>query len=130
MTNKEIIRAKIEKIMADEMSFFKESCDAGEGGVSSAAIYTMMQLLLQFVDSLPEEPVKKIWHDASETPSIFGTYLLVHDGGWCVARYFGKNMLPGNITGWVEISENIFVEHPQQWLDLRDLLPPKNDKEK
>ena len=86
--------------------------------------------MAEWCDSNPlKKPVEKMWHDASETPSIFSTYLLVHDGGWCVARYFGKEVPTGNTTGWVEISENIFIEHPQQWLDLSDLLPPKKKEE-
>lgn len=78
--------------------------------------------VLSILDTMQEEPVS-IWHDASETPSIFGTYLLIHEDGWCVARYYGKDVPIGNITGWVEISQNIFIEKPKKWLDLREILP-------
>ena len=120
MTDKEKILAEIEKRLAG----------LSDGCVGQRYAY---QTLKEFINSLPEEPAptnqKKLWHDASETPSIFSTYLLVHDGGWCVARYFGKEVPTGNTTGWVEISKNIFVEHPQQWLDLSDLLPPKKKED-
>lgn len=63
------------------------------------------------------------WHDASETPSIFGVYLVIHEKGWCVANYFGKGTVCE--TGWCELVHNIPIEHPQKWLDLKDLIPNK-----
>ena len=126
MTDKEKRREQI-LVKAHEL------VNAAKPLVDNLPLSTMIAIAIEMADwcdSNPlKKPVEKMWHDASETPSIFGTYLLVHDGGWCVARYYGKNVLRGNATGWVEISENIFIEHPQQWLDLRDLLPPKRNKE-
>lgn len=61
------------------------------------------------------------WHDVSETPSIFGVFLVIHDKGWCVANYLGKGTVCE--SGWVEIIHNIAIEHPQKWMDLRDLIP-------
>ena len=66
---------------------------------------------------------KHLWHDASETPSIFGTYMLMHDGGWCVARYYGKGITSELSTGWAEVINNIPIDHPQKWLDLSELRP-------
>lgn len=63
------------------------------------------------------------WHDITETPSIFGFYLVIHEKGWCVANYMGKGVVCE--SGWVEALHNIEIEHPQKWLDLRDLIPKK-----
>lgn len=63
------------------------------------------------------------WHDATETPSIFGFYLVIHEKGWCVANYMGKGVV--NESGWVEAIHHIEIERPQKWLDLRDLIPKK-----
>lgn len=70
---------------------------------------------------------RHLWHDASEIPSIFGTYMLMHGGGWCVARYYGAGIRPDIKTGWVEISENIPIDEPLRWLDLADLKPKQED---
>jgi hypothetical protein len=59
------------------------------------------------------------WHDADETPSIFGTYLLIHKGGWCVANYLGKGVVCE--SGWVESINKIAVDNPLKWFDLREL---------
>lgn len=63
------------------------------------------------------------WHDITETPSIFGFYLVIHEKGWCVANYMGKGVVCE--SGWVEANHHIEIEHPQKWLDLRDLIPKK-----
>ena len=63
------------------------------------------------------------WHDVTETPSIFGFYLVIHEKGWCVANYMGKGVVCE--SGWVEAINHIEIEHPQKWLDLRDLIPKK-----
>lgn len=63
------------------------------------------------------------WHDVTETPSIFGFYLVIHEKGWCVANYMGKGTVCE--SGWVEAIHHIEIEHPQKWLDLRDLIPKK-----
>lgn len=63
------------------------------------------------------------WHDITETPSIFGFYLVIHEKGWCVANYMGKGTVCE--SGWVEAIHHIEVEHPQKWLDLGDLIPKK-----
>ena len=63
------------------------------------------------------------WHDVTETPSIFGFYLVIHEKGWCVANYMGKGVVCE--SGWVEVVHHIEIEHPQKWLDLRDLIPKK-----
>ena len=61
------------------------------------------------------------WHDVTEMPSIFGFYLVIHEKGWCVANYMGKGVVCE--SGWVEVIHHIEIEHPQRWLDLRDLIP-------
>ena len=63
------------------------------------------------------------WHDVTETPSIFGFYLVIHEKGWCVANYMGKGTVCE--SGWVEAIHHIEIERPQKWLDLRDLIPKK-----
>lgn len=63
------------------------------------------------------------WHDVTETPSIFGFYLVIHEKGWCVANYMGKGVVCE--SGWVEAINRIEIERPQKWLDLRDLIPKK-----
>lgn len=63
------------------------------------------------------------WHDITETPSIFGVYLVIHEKGWCVANYMGKGTVCE--SGWVEVIHHIEIERPQKWLDLRDLIPKK-----
>lgn len=63
------------------------------------------------------------WHDVTETPSIFGCYLVIHEKGWCVAYYMGKGVVCK--SGWVEAIHRIEIGHPQKWLDLRDLIPKK-----
>jgi len=61
--------------------------------------------------------------DMTETPSIFGFYLVIHEKGWCVANYMGKGVVCE--SGWVEAIHHIEIKHPQKWLDLRDLIPKK-----
>ena len=63
------------------------------------------------------------WHDITETPSIFGFYLVIHEKGWCVANYMGKGVVCE--SGWVEVIHHIEIKRPQRWLDLRDLIPKR-----
>ena len=63
------------------------------------------------------------WHDITETPSIFGFYLVIHEKGWCAANYMGEGVICE--SGWVEAINHIEIKHPQKWLDLRDLIPKK-----
>lgn len=63
------------------------------------------------------------WHNVTETPSIFGFYLVIHEKGWCVAYYMGKGVVCK--SGWVEAIHHVEIEHPQKWLDLMDLIPKK-----
>ena len=65
------------------------------------------------------------WHDVTETPSIFGFYLVIHEKGWCVANYMGKGTVCE--SGWVEAIHHIEIEHPKKWLDLRDLIPKNSN---
>ena len=67
MDKLERIKAEIERMMEEEMSFFNEAVSNGEAEISaSPVVYTRLQMLLSFIDSLPAEPVKKqqeILHD-------------------------------------------------------------------
>lgn len=68
MDELERIKAEIERMMEEEMSFFNEAVSNGEAEISaSPVVYTRLQMLLSFIDSLPAEPVKKsqkILHDS------------------------------------------------------------------
>ncbi len=50
--NKSEIVAEIERIMAEEMSFFKDCCEDELEYTSSPAVYTRMEMLLAFLDSI------------------------------------------------------------------------------
>jgi len=68
MTDKDKIKAEIERIMAEEMSLFEEQCQGGfEPSPSSPVVYTRMQMLLKFINSLPEEPVSNDLEEAAKS---------------------------------------------------------------
>ncbi len=68
MTDKEKIKAEIERIMAEEMANFEEQVKNGESDMSTApVVYTRLQMLLSFIDSMQkEEPVNDDLDKAAE----------------------------------------------------------------
>jgi len=49
------------------MKFFQTACKDGDEEISSSPmVYTRLQMLLAFIDSLPEEPVNKDLEEAKE----------------------------------------------------------------
>lgn len=102
----------------------KEFADEWDGHTPQEAAERLYKYLKQ------EQPkiVNEIWHDVTETPSIFGFYLVIHEKGWCVANYMGKGTVCE--SGWVEAIHHIEIEHPQKWLDLIDLILKKQQPQK
>ena len=57
MTDKQIIRAEVERMMAEVMKFYETECNEGNEEVTGSPMaYTRLQMLLSFIDSMPEEP--------------------------------------------------------------------------
>ena len=104
MTDKEKIRAEIKRQL-----FFNNKPYA----VTRAEV---LNGLLSFIDSMKEEPVIKVWHDAEEAPEMYRKYL---------ARYSD-----GRINGSWERHDDGFIpwkdvvkEHNIiQWCYVEDLL--------
>ena len=58
MTDRELIRAKIEEMMAEEMAIFKQAAKDGCTEESAAPVaYTRLQMLLAYIDSMDQAPV-------------------------------------------------------------------------
>lgn len=58
MTDRELIRAKIEEMMADEMAIFKQAAKDGCTEESAEPVaYTRLQMLLAYIDSMEQAPV-------------------------------------------------------------------------
>ena len=58
MTDRELIRAKIEEMMAEEMAIFKQAAKDGCTEESAAPVaYTRLQMLLAYIDSMEQAPV-------------------------------------------------------------------------
>ena len=74
MTDKEkleAIKAEIERVMAEEMSFFEEQCQEDyPPSPSSPVVYTRMQMLLNFIDSMQKEPASEDLVKFSDCTSI------------------------------------------------------------
>lgn len=54
---KSAVLAEIERIMAEEMSFFKDCCKDGLENTSSPVVYTRMEMLLSFLNTLEVKEV-------------------------------------------------------------------------
>ena len=66
LIDKSALVAEIERIMAEEMSFFKDCCEDELENSSSPAVYTRMEMLLSFLNSLEVKELpkwKKTIHD-------------------------------------------------------------------
>jgi len=55
--SKAAVVAEIRRIMAEEMSFFKDCCKDELENTSSPAVYTRMEMLLYFLDTLEVKEV-------------------------------------------------------------------------
>lgn len=55
--DKSAVVAEIRRIMAEEMSFFKDCCNDELENTSSPAVYTRMEMLLSFLDTLEVKEV-------------------------------------------------------------------------
>ena len=61
--DKSAVVAEIRRIMTEEMSFFKDCCNDELENTSSPAVYTRMEMLLSFLDTLE---VKEVDSDKCE----------------------------------------------------------------
>ena len=53
MTDKEKIKAEVKRLMDEHLNFYVSSCETGDGDESSSPmVYTTLQMLLSFIDSL------------------------------------------------------------------------------
>lgn len=106
--SKAAVVAEIRRIMAEEMSFFKDCCKDELENTSSPAVYTRMEMLLYFLDTIEVKEVGNVWHDASETPKGAGdNEILVQFAD------FHASVL--------EIDDWEYLDHQTKWAYLKDL---------
>jgi hypothetical protein len=118
MTDKEKIKAEVERMMAEEMQFYETACNEGnEEATGSPMAYTRLQMLLNFINSIPEEPARKVWHDTDEVPMK----------GADIAYYYpNKNRIESRKGGM----STYLKRHRCKWAYTADLaeieeIPPK-----
>ena len=87
MTNKEKILAEIERRRKQLRIACGDSAFYHREKREMVVEYEALDRLLSFINSLPEEPVKSIWHDASEKPNG-KDYVIAWDGKYAsIAHY-------------------------------------------
>lgn len=90
MTDKEKIRAEIERLMPndDYENKLDSECLRGERFICKK--------LLAFIDSLPEEPTTSVWHDTRSEEPIVGRNIVMwyydhmYSGEYLGEHFFGR----------------------------------------
>ena len=91
--DKAAVVAEIRRIMAEEMSFFKDCCKDELENTSSPAVYTRMEMLLSFLGTLE---VKEVDLD-KEFDKCCGNYIFDDEYDVYIAKRFFKLGLKAQI---------------------------------
>lgn len=101
--DKAAVVAEIRRIMAEEMSFFKDCCKDELENTSSPVIYTRMEMLISFLDTLEAKEVKEV--DFEQEYDRYCENLCVIDIDepfiemyGCAKHFFELGMAVGNKT--------------------------------
>lgn len=70
---KSAVLAEIERIMAEEMSFFKDCCKDGLENTSSPVVYTRMEMLLSFLNTLEVKEMDEVIKNAEDHAYFAGS---------------------------------------------------------
>ena len=118
MTDKvELIKAKVE----EKINLYERLLNAGKGGGAGlmSKIVALQGVLIDInfiqIDSLPEEPVNKVWHDATEEPVEEEYPIIVIDSANCVYLIDKDDSEP--------------FDSKDKWLSVHDILPKKDGDE-
>lgn len=73
LIDKSTVVAEIERIMAEEMSFFKDCCKDGLENTSSPIVYTRMEMLLSFLNTLEVKDMDEMIKNAEDHAYFAGS---------------------------------------------------------
>ena len=126
MTDKAKIKAEIERLKAHYYTCGYVGQGEYENGNKQGRLDTC-DAILSFIDSLPEEPVNKVWHKGDEFKGV--KYMRKH--GWVIGNMENKRFAVGP---WFEVEDGgidildggggieMVLREEDSWAYLEDLL--------
>ena len=123
MTDKEKIRAEIERLRKFFQLKYQQLEPDDKLCIVACGKRNLCNDLISFINSLPEEPIGKTWHDASEKPIVDKTILLMSpNGNSSLGLWGGKEFHSVTIGG----GHNVICQG-DRWAYVSDLLHEKEE---
>ena len=107
MTDKEKIRKEVQRRFEQIKNSIKES--------DSGAFYQLKELL-EFINSLQEEPVSKVWHDVNEEPNRSSILMLQFENN------LHKPVIANPMEGDFPWEKVVKLNRISKWAYIDDLL--------